>query len=163
MKKIVCLSLCLAFVLSGCSFLGGNYLNAKDKTFSKAGMSIVLTDKFSEKEMVSYTATYDSQRVAVLTLKEEFDLAEGASDLTLDEYAQFVLDNNNLEADIKTKGGLVTFEYDKQVSGKHIQYFAAVYKASDAFWLVQFGCEADQYEELSDLILKWAKSVTFED
>jgi hypothetical protein len=141
-------------------FQNDSFENAKDKTFSEAGMSIVLTENFSEEDNVSFTSSYYSKRVAVFALKEEFSLQEGIEDLTLPEYAQLVIDNNDTSSQLNNEDGLTSFEYDKQVNGKDMHYYACAFKASDAFWLIQFACENKYYEEYSALITKWAKSVT---
>ena len=85
---------------------------------------------------------------------------EGLEDLTLSEYAQLVIDNNDVDSEIENKDGLTCFAYDQISNGKDTHYYAFIYKASDAFWLIQFACENKYYDEAADLILKWAKSVT---
>ena len=141
------------------SLFGSSFENAKDKTFSKAGMSIVLTEKFTEKEQAAYTSAYDSERVAVFTLKEEFTLQEGLGDLSLNQYAQLVIEANKLDAETKKEGDLTYFQYTKQANGKDNNYYAYVYKSADAFWLIQFACESKYNETTTELFIKWAKSV----
>ena len=123
-------------------------------------MSIVLTENFIEKDHASHTSGYYSESISVITLKEEFSLQEGFEDLTLPEYAQLAIDANGISSQVNTVEGLVTFEYNKQINGKDNTYHAYVFKASDAFWLIQFVCESKNYEENSAFIEKWAKSVT---
>lgn len=133
--------------------------NAKKKNFSKAGLTITLTNKFHEKEMVSYTAVYNSESIAVFALKEEKSLLEGG-ELTLEEYADLVISNNQLDATVKETEGLTSFTFEKHVNGKDCTYFAAVYKGNDAYWLLQFSCESTKYEGLKSTVIKYAKSVT---
>ena len=53
---------------------------AKDKTFEKAGMQITLTTAFSEKEYIGQTACYQSSKVIVTAIKEEFTYFESVAD-----------------------------------------------------------------------------------
>ena len=32
----------------------------------------------------------------------------------------------------------------------------------DSYWIIQFACESEKYDELKDAIIKYAKSVTFD-
>ena len=67
----------------GCSFLG-----PQDKSFSKAGMTITLTDEFAEQDLVTQTAYYVSQEAIVTTLKE--DGSTIGDSYTVKEYAELV-------------------------------------------------------------------------
>ena len=136
-----------------------------EPTFEKAGMSIVLTDAFYEKDLVSQTAYYESSNAIVTALKDEFSTLEAAgigTDISLSDYAGIVMEVNGLDSEIREEDGLTYFTYEKSVSGKDYQYFASVYQAPDAFWLIQFGCERDNFEELEPDFIKWAGTVTFE-
>jgi len=163
MKKI--LSICLVFILTmtlltGCAFktLLDKISPPEEKTFTKSGMSITLTDDFYEKEYVSFTSAYESEKIAVFTLKEEFTLFGGAN-YSLKEYAELVTQANMLSATVKTKDDLTYFAYDKEVNGKDFHYTAFVYKGSDAYWLIQFACVKDQAEKLEKDIFAYAASV----
>ena len=59
-KSTVAVSvLLIACLLCGCSFFSGLGA-AQEKEFTKAGMSITLTDDFVEQDIVSQTAVYSS-------------------------------------------------------------------------------------------------------
>lgn len=47
------------------------------------------------------------------------------------------------------------------MSGKDYTYHAFVYKAADAFWLIQFATLQKDYEEKIEDIFKYAGTVTF--
>ncbi len=145
---------CLVF--AGC-------FGSKPKTFTKEGMSITLTSKFNEQNIVTQTVYYVSLDSVVTGLKEEFSLMPGFGDYTLTEYTQLVITNNSLDSEINTKEGksYLWFTYEKEVSGKDYFYLATTFKASDAFWLIQFGCETFNREKLTDTFFEWADSVTF--
>lgn len=131
--------------------------NSTEKVFSKSGLSITLTEDFREEDYLSFTATYESKNVLVIALKEEYVLFEDK--ISLEEYAQLVIDVNQIDADVKKTDGLINFSYIAQANGKNYKYFAVVYEGSDAFWMVQFACENEKYDELESTILQYAKSV----
>ena len=134
--------------------------------FSKAGMTVTLTDAFAEKEYVSYTACYESADISVMALKEEyslFDNTDFSSASTLEEYAGLVWNANQFADNVPlvTDGDLKYFEFDRSANGNEYTYRAYVYKAADGFWLVQFVSRADRYAELQDTMHGYAATVTF--
>ena len=134
--------------------------------FSKAGMTVTLTDAFAEKEYVSYTACYESADISVMALKEEyslFDNTDFSSASSLEEYAGLVWNANQFTGNVPlvTDGGLQYFEFDRSSNGNEYTYRAYVFKAADGFWLVQFVSRADRYAELADTMHAYAGTVTF--
>ncbi len=159
-KAIKRLSVLLMTVLLAVSFVGCSLF--KEKTFTKEGMSITLTGQFVEQEYVTQTVCYVSPKVVVTALKEEFTMLAGFEGWSLVEYASTTIANNKLNCRYYGAKGYVYFVFEKEVSGKDYTYYAACYKSTDAFWLVQFGCETKNYEDLQDTMIKYAESVTFE-
>lgn len=160
--KITSLVLAICSVLICCTACG----KAKSKTFSsEAGISITLTDKFYEKNIVSQTLYLESTDVIFTALKETFTILESVSsepsELTKVEYAELVKQNNSLSAETieDTANNLVYFTYTKLVSGKNFYYFAVVEKGSDAFWLCQFACEQKNESSFTSKFIKWAKTI----
>lgn len=165
MKKAI--SLILLFVMTATLFSGCGlpFRKTTDKTFTKAGLSITLTSDFSEQDLASQTAYYVSKQVIVTTLKEEFSLFENINmpaEMSLTEYAQLVIENNKIESEITQEDGLTSFLYKKEMNGKNITYYATVFRSTDAFWLVQFACDTEQFEEYKPQFIQYAKTVTFE-
>lgn len=156
-------SLMIAAFACGCGAAAG----AKPKDFSKAGMTITLTDDFQEKEIVSQTATYYTDEYMVVALKEEFSLFQQAglqTDITLEDYAGLIRQNNGIlstSSAVSEEDGVTYFKYEKEVNGKNISYMATVFKGSDAYWLIQFACETQYFEQSSAQFLKWAKTAKF--
>ena len=151
---VLCLFLALLTVFTACE------ASKSEKTFSGSGFSITLDNSFYEKELVSLTAYYESTKMIVTVLKEEFSLFEGYVVVnSLAEYAELVISANGLEnITASEKDGVTYFEYEKTVSGKDYKYYATVHKGSDAFWLVQFACETKNYEDLKADMETYAKS-----
>lgn len=134
------------------------------ETFSYDGMYVTLTDAFDETDMENFTVTYTSDDVAMFALKEEFSLAEGFGDRTLEQYADLVIENNNLEsAEVKTSGEQTCFEYEylNPETDETYCYFAYVYKTNDAFWLIQFATLKENVDDYAPQITEWANSVEF--
>lgn len=138
---------------------------AEGKDFSANGMTITLTEDFSEREYIGYSGVYTSPDVAVFALREAFTLAPGFGNKTTEEYAQTVLQNNGKSGEIKTKDGLVYFEFNNVDPSTRMvyHYVAYSYKTSDAFWLVQFATQTTKADDYAEAISKWAKSVRFSD
>jgi len=138
--------------------------SAEPKTFSDKGMTIELTDAFEPASFEGFTLAFDSRHVAVFALKEEFSLAEGLEDYSLEQYAALVIQNNRLDSVTpKTEGGLTYFQYDgtNSETGQTYRYFSYVYKSGDAFWLVQFAALIEEADSYAPQIQTWAKSIRF--
>ena len=136
----------------------------KEKDFSAGGMTITLNEGFREIKQENYTATYVSGDAAVMALKEEFTLMPGAEDLTLGEYRDLVIRANGLNSAERTViEGIPAFLYENTnaENGQTYRYTAFVYKAGDAFWLLQFGALKDGSSVDDAQIAQWAKSVRF--
>ncbi len=165
MKKALCAVMALALVFLFCACGTGKVYEAAAKDFSVEGMTITLTWRFSEENAEGYTACYDSKEAAVFLLKEDFSMLAGLEDYTLAEYAEAVRKSNEQRSpeQVTQKEGLLTFEYEFYDEAQSVtyHYLAVVYKATDAFWLVQFASPASLYEEYEPYFLTWAKSVTF--
>lgn len=160
MKKLISVLLLACIVMTfaaGCDSIS-DFLTPADKTFTKSGMSITLTEEFAEKEYVSYTSTYESTDIAVYTLKEEFTLFGGV-DYSLDAYTDLVISANGMSEQVQHKDGLTYFTYQQDVNGKSFQYYAFTYKGEDAYWLIQFACTQDNSSKLESDIFQYAKSV----
>lgn len=136
----------------------------KEKTFSKAGMKITLTNAFQEVEYEPYTAVFGAENIAVYILEEKFTLAEGFGECTLEEYAKFIFDGNNIKTQyVEYENGLKGFDYIANGSdGKQYKYFTYVFKETDAFWMTQFAVSAELADEYEEKIISWAKSIEFE-
>jgi hypothetical protein len=133
------------------------------KTFKKAGMSIVLTEEFYEKDHIAMTAYYESSTVLVVATKEEFSLLPGLGDYSLTDYANVIIVGNQMGSNtvITEKDNYVAFQYSETVGGKNYSYWATCFKTDDAFWLIQFACETKNFESKMSTFEKYANSVTF--
>ncbi len=161
MKKAAILSFILSIVLVFSTSCGVFDFLSKSKTFQQDEMSITLSSVFEETSVENYTSAYDSPDIAVLTVREDFSLFEGI-DLTLNQYAELVISTNGRSCYVIEENGLTYFIYEETVNSTNYMYFVSVYKSDSAYWIIQFACESEKYDELKDAIIKYAKSVTFD-
>lgn len=163
MKKIVLIMLSAILLLSAVSCT--DLFKPEDKDFYSNGMNITLTTEFKEATVEGYTVCYESKDVAVFILKEAFTLQAGLENQTVDYYAELVRNANASKApgEIKKQYGLIYFEYDhlNEEKGVTYRYFTTMFKGPDAFWLVQFACERDEYADKRQSFIDWAKTVAF--
>lgn len=135
------------------------------KTFSTDEIEITLTNQFFETSIEGYTVCYDSETAGVFVLKEPFDLFDGFENYTLEEYGELVLLGNSFDPSIKLNNdnGLTYFEYlyTNPETNDTYYYFTALYKTSDAFWMLQFTTLEENAENYKLQIIDWAKSVEF--
>ncbi len=138
--------------------------NSKSKNFSKGGMTITLTNEFEETNIENFTASYISDDVIILALKEEFVLAEGLDALSLNDYAETIIEFNAIDSSkIKKDDDLTYFEYvfKNTETNQTFKYYSYVFKTHDAFWLIQFATFEDTHQKYEVQIKEWAKSIEF--
>lgn len=149
-------------------FIGGTRAvsTVKPKTFSEEGLSITLTNEFSEAGLGNYTASYGSSEAVVLTLKESFTLMEGLEDYTLAEYGELIIEANGMAGSVmlQERDGLpyFTYKYTNPETKDVFDYTIVLFKSDDAFWSVQFATPESKSEAYEQHIFQWAASVTFE-
>ena len=164
MKRIISIILSCVLLASLLLFSGCGLFKESPKTFTKGGMSITLTNRYKEAKLEGQTVAYDSKKIAVFALKEEFTLFEGTKygkDSSLEDYANLVITANDVTASVNTENGLTSFTYTGENGKQKFTYFATVFKSEDAFWLIQFATESANYEAQKDTILSFAKSISF--
>lgn len=166
--KLFSLILALAMLMTGCTAAEAEPSEPVAQDFSKAGMTITLTDAFYEKEHVGYTTCFLSDDIAVFVLKEEYTLFENtdfSSASTREEYAGLVWNANQFTGNVPlvTDGELKYFEYDYSANGNDYTYRTYVFKASDSFWLVQFASFTDSYDAMKDTMHAYAETVVFDE
>ncbi|MBP3321841.1 MAG: hypothetical protein J6M12_05770 [Clostridia bacterium] len=164
MKRIVATVLVLAalFAFASCNILQElKPYEAEDKVFEKAGLSLTLTEAFEETSYEGYTVCYEALFSAVYVLKEPFSAIEGFENYTIDQYEDLVLQANaSKNPTSSTLDGTPVMEYSWENTdlGVTYRYFAIMLKGEDAFWLVQFTCAQEYYEEYKPYFEKWAKT-----
>lgn len=134
------------------------------KQFSVEEMKITLTDEFMSLPMGDFDACYGTEDVAVLVLRDDFEIMEGLEDYTLEEYGELVLQTNGLYgiSELKTTENITYFEYESDIDGNETYYyFSTILKSNNAFWNIQFAVPTEEAEYYISQFIEWAKTITF--
>lgn len=162
---IITLVAVIGFVIGFLLTSGAFASEPEEKVFIDEGLYIVLDDSFTKTNAEDFTLFYVSDDSAVIALREDFEATPQLKGLSLDEYAQLVIDVNNLtDSEVKTTDdGLVYYEYDSLISetNEKYKYYSFVYKSTDCFWLVQFSSLFENSESQKEQIFEWARTVKF--
>jgi len=157
---LISLIMALAMVFTGC----GLTKMMEDQTVNYGDLTMTLPgyyQDYSKQDFAqNYSFVYGFSDVAIMGLREEITLFTSYdSDLTLEEYAQLVIDGNGLNCEVETVDGLITFSFTSENSGQTHAYLAAVYQSARAFWLIQIGCLENNYENNREKFINILKTV----
>ena len=144
-------------------------VKTEPKTFSAAGMNIVLDSGFvavpeADAAAAGCVAGFDSESIAITVTKElpEVLAAVGlGSNLSVEGYANAIITLYQLNSIVENNGSVTYFTYNTISGDTIITVFAAVYKSVDAYWLIQFLTEPSVYPTVKANIMGYAESVTF--
>lgn len=135
---------------------------SRPKDFSVAGLNITLTEGFREVKQEGFPACFESSEVAVISVKEDFASAEGLSELTVQKYGEFIMDNNSYDhMRMYSEGDRTYIEYETEPVDETYFYFLSIYKTDDAFWMVNFAVPVGKKAEYIDTFKEWANTVSF--
>ena len=130
------------------------------QTFSKAGITLKLTDKFKEEQSErGFDAYYTTDYCGVVVLKEPFTLEAGLAERPLEQYIKNVIENNghtNIEP--QNKDGL--WYYVNYNNSSYRCVYSYAYKGTDAFYVVQYIINTVDEETLKSVIHDWAKAIS---
>ncbi len=128
------------------------------KTFEKAGITLLLTDKFKEEQSeMGFDAYYTSEFCGVVVMKESFMLAEGLAERSLEQYIKNVIKNNGHEGiEPQERDGLWYYVNDNSNNVRRV--YSYVYKGTDAFYIVQYIVNSVDEDTLKETIHDWAKA-----
>ena len=128
------------------------------KTFEKAGITLTLTDKFSETvSEVGFAAYYTSDFCGVAVDKNLFTEVEGSAEQSNEEFIrEFLASIGRSDIEPQERDGL--WYYVKYDSSSHRCVYAYVYKGADAFYIVQYIMNIIDEVDLQNTIHEWAKA-----
>ncbi len=146
-------------------FVGAYFLD--DALFSKKEFtcdefSITLSSDFSRITHQDFNITAISDNVEVFVYKDTYTPEEAAT-ITINSYAAWLRREFIYDSEVKTEDGLVYFT-DTSANPKTNEvffYYCFVYKNKNDFWVIQFATPIDKAEIYGAKILKWAKTVKF--
>jgi hypothetical protein len=153
---VLALLLALA-ALSGCSMGTG-----APKSFGTDGFTVTLEDSFREDELEPFSAYYKRRNMSLFALKEPFSGFEQGDGMTEAEYAQLIMEKNEVDSELTERDGLCYFSYFKEAARKDFAYYAFAFKGSDAYWLIQFAIPFSEREKLEDEVFSFAETVRVE-
>ncbi len=136
-------------------------------TFRKDGFKITLSKDFAEAGISGYFASYTSNEVLVLVIKETFAANPGADAMTLMQYTDTVIKANNLNplGDIDVYDNYTSFEYSFMNTQNNITYIYTLhqFKSEDAFYIIQIATSKELHDTYYPRYRTWMKSVEFDD
>lgn len=146
MKRVLCVALCLMLVaalFTGC-IPDSREFTCQDLTMD---VPLLMKDVSSDSAFSKFTFALDSNKVAIFGSREAFGNVD-VSDVTEMDYAKALIDNNQHDCMPITRSNeqYVYYTYEATVDGELYKYVAGCYKGSEAFWLVQFGGPAVNFE-----------------
>jgi hypothetical protein len=151
----VCVS--MLCIMCGCS--------ANPKNFSMSGMTITLTDAFSEGKAEAFDVYLKSDDVIFAATEETSDELQraGYEINSLADYADEILSLKGASKnDLQVRNDYRYFVTTDTVSGASYTYVRCIFKASDAYWVCEFACKTKNYDKLDDKILGWADTIKFD-
>ena len=165
MKKLALVT--IALLLLGCMLVSCGEVVPHD--FYQGNVTITLDSSFIRNANVKgYSTEFRSSKATVYMLRESFGLSTQdetfslTSDMTLEEYAGYVLKANHKEdAELKERGRHLFFVYEDIRNEVAYTNHVCLYKTIDAFWMISFVCPSDSYDERKLEIAEWSSSVVF--
>ena len=161
MKRTLCLILallCFLPVFTACT---------KGTTYAVEEMKITLPDGFIEVPTTRRGSSFESERMAIKVVRESRSVVEDVADtgdVSLETYADLVLAHNKLDLPLERKENCLAYSYvalDEEVN-MNFTYYVTVHKSRDAYWLVQFIVRESDYDDYTDEIETYLKSIEFD-
>ena len=163
-KTVVILTvLMLIGLLVGC----GKEEVPEEEPVKSEGMSIILGKQYQEATLANATWYYTSPDGLAMGIRSKKDDIEksGLEANSAQDYAEAYIKANSIPGTpkVNSKGNYVYFEYSRKVSGTDYSYLSCVYDNKDEFWLVNFACYKELYNEYKADFFASADTVTFEE
>lgn len=137
-------------------------LAERPRDFNAEGMTITLTNRFDRVNVPGFTVSFLSRYAAVHALREPF--SEDFGKLTVEQYGTLIAQSNDqIRSSPVRDGELYYYEYEYRDEEKNasIAYLVAIYKAKNAFWVINFAADQEDYPALRETVRSWARSVRF--
>jgi hypothetical protein len=161
MRRILALILCIFVLASLCSCK--SILDSETGEREYGEFSIEIPEVFEEVAVEGYTAYFKKDNVYVWAIKDSFINLDGSSVWEVKDYAERIHYVNALKSPtpVTVTDGLYNIEYTvfNEMKNINFRYLTVMYKGSDAFWMVQFACDENEYEQYKPHFLAWAKTV----
>lgn len=161
MKKSISIVLVLLLMVSlfaGCS--------TPDVVATADGFTMSIpghyTNVLENQQVEGVSMAYSFMDISILVIKEDYSLFEGGRPETTEAYAELVKEANNLPGPIEEVEGITTFRFTTEDDGVRHTSVAAVYMGTDAYYLLQMGCEENHFAVNQETFNKIITSVVVE-
>ena len=133
----------------------------RPKDFISDDFQITLTTRFTEdyEDGIYY---FGSSECSVSVSTFSFNEYAGVISMTEEEFLNVLKDNGHfgISSQMKKEAGLLVVEEQAESNMGDIRsYFAVFIKSDDAFYVFEFGCENEKYEEYRPQFIEWANSI----
>ncbi len=120
---------------------GGETAEAQTYEINAAGYTRVKLD--------GVAGYYEKSDRAIVISTESYAAYEAlnVAKMTPAEYAELVMEANNVTSAVNVVNHIPAFEYEKAVDGQTFRYYAFSYAGEDAYWLVTFMASTDRFED----------------
>lgn len=138
--------------------------NPDDKLFEADTFSIVLNENFTPSTRQGYLVILGASDAAVFVVRESYATYPDFKDLTLEEYAQKIMEVNGLEeSEVKYDGELCYFVFEalNSQSKKSYTYYGFLFDANEAKWFVHIAIPTEDVGAREVDVFKWAHSIRF--
>lgn len=159
MKKAlaVILTVITVFSLFGCSSKDYNQRKAE---FEKDGITLTLTEAFKETDLYPTMAhmAYTSGAATVAVFKETRGVIDKTS---AKEYAErWCASNVKFSPEpIKEENGVISTVYKAGYMDAEAVFYTTFFASDSSYWIVQFFCAAEVYDEYAPYFARWARKV----
>ncbi len=138
-KLLLCLALCLA-LLTGCQ---------KGETFVCEDLTLQLPEGYLDLQEDTGDTDADfllgRDQVVIKGIAEDKAPLQEASDMTLQDYGELLLEANGLTCSLEQDGELYRFTYEASVDGVSYAYAGIVWEGDVHYWTVQIYCPAEVF------------------
>lgn len=157
---ILVIALVVGFVLGFASVI---LESCAPMDISYSNMTMTVTADFVEdNDSYGYDACFANDYIAIFIDKHSFADIPELKDYTLTEYGNYIIDVYDLGGSIKSENGLKYYEYTNTNDGDIFKFRGYIYEDENAFWSIEFGGYAEDFELYEEDIEAWAASVVFE-
>ena len=156
-KVFICILLCCTLLCS-CSSIPDDL---DPIVVSNMDMTITLPGYFEnmiqgETAEVDGFFAYGYSEIMITGLRDTYELFETVP--TLEEYANSLIENSDVSAEVEIIDGLTTFTYRQLSNSESYTYFAVVFAGSESFWMITASCTTMNFDTAKDKLLEIIKT-----
>jgi hypothetical protein len=139
--------------------------SANPRNFSVSGITITLTGDFSVGKANDFDVYIKSDDVIFAAMEETSDELQsaGLEVNSLNDYIDAMLELRGASRnDLKVRNDYRYFVTTDTQSNVDYTHVSIALKNGDSYWICEFVCKTKDYKRLSDKILGWADTITFD-